>query len=62
MKLNWCVYLSKLDIPVRLYGGRKPSEGAVELLISGVWKRVCDHSFTKNAAMVICHSLGYQNA
>ncbi|XP_063448442.1 scavenger receptor cysteine-rich domain superfamily protein-like [Mytilus trossulus] len=52
----------KCNIPVRLYGGRKPSVGAVELLISGVWKRVCDHSFTKNAAVVICHSLGYQNA
>lgn len=50
------------DIPVRLHGGTKPSKGAVEILFNGVWGRVCDNGFSKEAAMVICHSLGYQYA
>jgi len=47
------------DIPVRLYGGSKPSEGVIEVFNNGKWDRVCDQNFTKEDAMVICRSLGY---
>ena len=47
------------DIPLRLYGGNKPSEGAVELLSNGAWARVCSQNFTQKEATVACRSLGY---
>ena len=43
---------------VRLLGGNSPSEGRVEVCVSGVWGTVCDDSWTYQDAQVVCRQLG----
>lgn len=50
------------EVPVRLVGGDRPSEGVVELLHNGEWGRVCNTSIDHNDAVVICRSMGYNYA
>ena len=45
---------------VRLRGGSKPNEGYVEIKPSnGKWGGICDDSFDKSDADVICRMVGY---
>ena len=44
---------------VRLVGGRRATEGYVELCMDGSWGTLCDQHFDSRDAGVICHMLGY---
>ena len=44
---------------VRLLGGRRPSEGYVELCQDGAWGTLCDQDWDGRDAGVICQMLGY---
>ena len=44
---------------VRLKGGRRDSEGYVEVCVDGVWGTVCDDHWDNRDAGVICYMLGY---
>lgn len=48
-------YLNISDI--RLENGSSPFEGRVEIQINGVWGTVCDQSFTRNVADVMCRMM-----
>ncbi|XP_072016052.1 scavenger receptor cysteine-rich domain-containing protein DMBT1-like [Amphiura filiformis] len=53
---------SSTPLPVRLRGGRVPSEGRVEILYNGIWGTVCDDGWDLPDAEVLCHQLGYPGA
>lgn len=44
---------------MRLIGGRRPSEGYVELCLNGEWGTLCDENWDGRDASVLCHMLGY---
>ena len=44
---------------MRLIGGRRDSEGYVELCLDGSWGTLCDQHWDGRDASVICHMLGY---
>ena len=44
---------------VRLVGGRRASEGYVELCLDGQWGTLCDQAWDGRDAGVICHMLGF---
>lgn len=46
-------------LPVRLYGGRTPSEGRLQVNINAKWGTVCNYGWTIEAAALVCHQLGY---
>jgi len=46
-------------VSVRLVGGSDNKKGRVEILYNGTWGTVCDNSFTKAEAKVVCYMLGY---
>ncbi|KAK3602004.1 hypothetical protein CHS0354_001582 [Potamilus streckersoni] len=45
---------------VRLYGGRYPSEGYVQ--IGNDWKTICGYNLDGNLARVVCQSLGFNTS
>jgi hypothetical protein len=48
-----------LDPPIRVVGGRSPTEGRVEVYLNGQWGTICKNSFDTRDAKVLCHSLGH---
>ncbi|XP_048581917.1 deleted in malignant brain tumors 1 protein isoform X4 [Nematostella vectensis] len=51
-----------VDIMIRLAGGKRPTEGRVEVAINGVWGTVCDDFWSLDSARVVCRSLGFPGA
>ena len=47
---------------VRLVGGQSNTEGTVEICVNGVWGSVCDDSWGKEEAAVVCQQLDFQGA
>ena len=45
---------------VRLFGGQNSGEGTVEICVGGVWGSVCDNSWGRSDAAVVCQQLGFQ--
>ncbi len=46
------------DGELRLVNGSNQLEGKVEICINSAWGAVCDSSFTKEEATVVCRQLG----
>jgi len=45
-----------------LFGGQSIAEGTVEICMGGVWGSVCDDSWGRDDAAVVCQQLGFQGA
>ncbi|EDO31020.1 predicted protein, partial [Nematostella vectensis] len=54
-----CTDSSASEGDVRLFGGRKPSEGRVEIFHLGEWGTVCEDGWTEQNARVVCYELGF---
>ncbi|XP_041453649.1 deleted in malignant brain tumors 1 protein-like [Lytechinus variegatus] len=50
------------DTDVRLSDGDVSSEGRVEILYNGQWGTICDDSWGREEADVVCQQLGYSRA
>lgn len=44
---------------LRLVGGKKTSEGRIEVKHNGIWGSICTRNFSLSEAVVVCRSLGY---
>ena len=47
------------DGDLRLIGGSNNTEGRVEACYNEAWGTICDNSFDRNDATVICGQLGF---
>ena len=47
------------DGDLRLIGGSNSTEGRVEVCYNEAWGTICDNSFDRNDATVICGQLGF---
>ena len=57
----YCHSLLDLHFPVRLGGGKAPSEGRVEVLVKGIWGQVCDKGWAVYESRAVCRQLGYDD-
>ena len=46
---------------IQLVGGKYPSEGTIQMCLSGEWGTVCDDLWDHREANVVCRSLGLTN-
>ena len=46
---------------VQLVGGANVYQGTVEVCFYGVWGTVCDSSWSRSDAVVVCRQLGFSN-
>ena len=51
-----------LSIKMRLSEGRNSTEGRVEILYNGTWGTICDDSWDRLDAEVVCRFLGFESA
>ncbi|XP_041484343.1 scavenger receptor cysteine-rich domain superfamily protein-like [Lytechinus variegatus] len=56
----YVTYVSSVSI--RLTGGTKPSQGHLEILISGGWGTFCGNSWDIQDTVVVCRQLGFPGA
>ena len=55
----WCIGGECIENSIRLFGGRTPYEGRVEVCLYGRWGVVCDDGWSNNDARVVCRQLGF---
>ncbi|XP_025100088.1 deleted in malignant brain tumors 1 protein-like [Pomacea canaliculata] len=66
--LSVCVMFTLLlqglnaQLKVRLVNGAAPWNGGLEMLYRGKWLPVCDYSFRKQEAQVVCRELGFNTS
>ena len=46
---------------IRLANGNVPSEGLVQVCLSGTWGSVCDDLWDNRDAQVVCRQLGFNS-
>ena len=44
---------------LRLVGGKRESEGRVEICVEGFWGTVCDSGWSQREALVVCRQSGF---
>ena len=47
------------DYDIQLVGGASPNEGKVLMCLNGVWGTLCDETFSKTDAQIVCYDAGY---
>ena len=47
------------DYDTQLVGGASPNEGKVLMCLNGVWGTLCDETFSKTDAQIVCYDAGY---
>ncbi|XP_076454752.1 uncharacterized protein LOC143289600 isoform X2 [Babylonia areolata] len=60
-RYEWSISVGQPGSAARLVGGRRESEGRVEVFTDGSWGTVCDDTFDLYDAIVVCRMLGYQS-
>ncbi|XP_039277670.1 serine protease svh-1-like [Nilaparvata lugens] len=55
---NYCPMIDE-GFEIRLVGGKKPSEGLIEVKVLGHWGLVCADEFGLRDANVVCREVGY---
>ena len=51
-----------LKVPVHLVGSSFVYTGRVEVFMNGIWGRICQNGWDKNAADVVCRESGFKKA